>query len=73
MSFKAHGAMDVVQAGLAGLGPGLLGFGDEPEAAFFYAQAASEVAVIAATDWDAPVNSPGAEGSVAGGLDSADA
>ena len=53
LSFKAHRTMDWIQAGLAGFGPLLLGFGDEPEATPFYAQAASEVGVIAATDWDA--------------------
>jgi hypothetical protein len=53
LSFKAHRTMDWMQAGLAGFGPVLLGFGDEPEAAPFYTQAASEVGVIAATDWEA--------------------
>jgi hypothetical protein len=53
LSFKTHRTMDWVQAGLAGFGPLLLGFGDSPEAAPFYTQAASEVGVIAATDWDA--------------------
>ena len=41
------------QAALAGLGPALFGFADEPEANMFYGQAASEVGVIAATDWHA--------------------
>jgi hypothetical protein len=31
----------------------LFGFGNDSEATFFYGQAASEAAVIAATDWDA--------------------
>jgi hypothetical protein len=53
ISFKDHGKADAMQAGLAGLGPVLFGFGDTPEATFFYGQAASEVGVIAATDWDA--------------------
>jgi hypothetical protein len=53
LSFKTHRTMDWLQAGLAGLGPVLLGFGDDPEAAPFYTQAVSEVGVIAATDWDA--------------------
>jgi hypothetical protein len=53
LSFKAHRTMDWIQAGLAGFGPLLLGFHDEPEASAFYAQAMSEVGVIAATDWDA--------------------
>jgi hypothetical protein len=53
LSFKAHRTMDWAQAALAGFGPPLLGFGDQPEAAPFYTQAMSEVGVIAATDWDA--------------------
>ena len=53
LSFKTHRTMDWMQAGLAGFGPLLFGFADEPEAAPFYTQAASEVGVIAATDWDA--------------------
>src|SRR5205085_694363 len=53
LSFRAHRTGDIIQAALAGLGPVLLGFAKEPEAQFFYGQAASEVAVIAATDWDA--------------------
>ena len=43
----------VWQAALAGLGPVLFGFADEPEAKFFYGQAASEAGVIATTDWNA--------------------
>jgi hypothetical protein len=53
LSFRAHRTGDIGQAALAGLGPILLGFADEPEATFFYGQAASEAGVIAATDWDA--------------------
>jgi hypothetical protein len=53
LSFKAHRTGDIAQAALAGLGPVLFGFADDPEAKYFYAQAASEVAVIAATDWNA--------------------
>jgi hypothetical protein len=53
LSFKAHRTGDMIQAALAGLGPVLLGFADRPEAKFFYGQAASEVGVIATTDWDA--------------------
>jgi len=52
-SFKEHGVADAMQAGLAGFGPVLFGFADDPEANFFYAQAASEVGVIATTDWNA--------------------
>jgi hypothetical protein len=52
ISFKMHGTLDAVQAATAAMGPVLHGFADEPEAAFFYGQAANEVAVIAGTDWD---------------------
>jgi hypothetical protein len=52
LSFRAHRTGDIVQAALAGFGPVLLGFADDAEATYFYGQAASEAAVIAATDWD---------------------
>jgi hypothetical protein len=53
LSFRGHRTGDIFQAALAGLGPILFGFADDPEAKFFYSQAASEAGVIAATDWDA--------------------
>jgi hypothetical protein len=53
LSFQAHRTGDIVQAGLAGIGPVLFGFADDPEATYFYGQALSEVGVIAATDWEA--------------------
>src|SRR5438270_1806684 len=53
ISFKLHGTLDAMQATTAALGPMLHGFADEPESAFFYGQAANELAVIASTDWDA--------------------
>ena len=53
LSFRAHRTGDIVQAALAGVGPLLFGFGRDPEAKYFYGQAASEAAVMAATDWDA--------------------
>ncbi|HUR37241.1 MAG TPA: hypothetical protein VM009_05455 [Terriglobales bacterium] len=53
ISFKMHGTLDAVQAAVAAMAPTLHGFTSEPESAFFYGQAANEVAVIAATDWDA--------------------
>jgi len=53
LSFRAHRTGDIGQAALAGLGPILFGFAGDPEARYFYGQAASEIAVIAATDWDA--------------------
>ena len=52
ISFRTHGALDVGQAALAGLGPVLFGFAGEPEARTFYAQALSEAGVVAATDWN---------------------
>jgi len=53
LSFKTHRTLDIVQGALAGAGPALLGFADQPEAKTFYAQAASEAGVIGMTDWDA--------------------
>jgi hypothetical protein len=53
LSFRGHRTGDIAQALLAGLGPVLAGFGDDPEATFFYGQAVSEAGVIAATDWQA--------------------
>jgi hypothetical protein len=53
MSFKTHGMMDVMQAGMLAAGPALLGFGGTPEARMFYGQAALELAVVSATDWNA--------------------
>src|SRR4051812_12155766 len=53
ISFPMHGAPDIGQAGGAGLGPVVLGFGGDAEARTFYGQAMSEIGVIAATDWHA--------------------
>ena len=53
LSFRTHRTGDIAQAALAGFGPVLLGFAGDAEAAYFYGQAATEVGVIAATDWDA--------------------
>jgi hypothetical protein len=53
ISFKMHGTLDAVQAATAALSPLLHGFAHRRESAFFYGQSASEVAVIATTDWDA--------------------
>ena len=53
ISFRGHRTGDIVQAALAGLGPLLMGFAGDPEARYFYGQAASEAGVIAATDWNA--------------------
>jgi hypothetical protein len=57
ISFRTHRTGDIIQAALAGLGPALFGFADDAEARYFYGQAASEVGVIAATDWDAASSS----------------
>jgi hypothetical protein len=54
ISFPTHGALDIVQAALAGFGPAMMGFANDPEAKTFYGQAMSELGVIAATDWHAP-------------------
>lgn len=53
VDFKMHGTMDAVQMTMAGLDPVMHGFLGEPEAKYFYIQAANELAVIATTDWDA--------------------
>jgi hypothetical protein len=52
ISFKTHGVIDALQAGMAALGPALLGFAGQPEAQFFHAQAAVEAGVVASTDWN---------------------
>jgi hypothetical protein len=59
IDFKMHGTMDAVQMTMAGLGPVMHGFAGEPEAKYFYAQAANELGVIATTDWDAGMPSQG--------------
>ena len=53
LSFRGHRTGDIAQAALAGLGPLLFGFANDPEAKYFYGQAVSEAGVISATDWDA--------------------
>jgi hypothetical protein len=59
ISFPTHGVLDIVQAGVAAGGPALLGFATDPEAKYFYSQAANEGMVISMTDWQAgdPVQS----------------
>lgn len=52
-SFKQHRNADIMQAAVAGLGPTLLGFGNERAALPFRLQAMNEGLVVAATDWDA--------------------
>ena len=53
ISLKMHGTLDAVQATAAALAPVLHGFADQPEAKYFWGQAANEIGVIATTDWDA--------------------
>ena len=53
MSFKMHGMMDAMQGMLLAAGPVLLGQQDDPDSRYFYGQAALEMGVVAATDWDA--------------------
>lgn len=53
MSFKMHGMLDAVQGMLLAAGPLLLGQQDDPDSRYFYGQAALEMGVVAATDWDA--------------------
>lgn len=53
INFKMHGTLDAVQATTAALGPVLHGFADQPEAKYFWVQAAKEMGVISFTDWDA--------------------
>lgn len=53
MSFQMHGVMDTVQGALLAAGPILLGQQDDPDSRLFYGQAAVEMGVVAATDWEA--------------------
>ncbi len=53
LSFYGHRKMDIGQLSLAAGAPHLFGFSDKGESWFFRAQAMSEVAVVAMTDWDA--------------------
>src|SRR5215218_6714294 len=51
VSFRTHGWVDVLLAGMTAAGPAMLGFADEPIAEVFYGQAAIETGIVAATDW----------------------
>jgi hypothetical protein len=51
VSFRTHGWVDVLLAGMTAAGPAMLGFADEPIAQVFYGQAAIETGIVAATDW----------------------
>jgi hypothetical protein len=52
LSFRTHGTIDMLQAGMSAFGPMLLGFARDPEAQFFHGQAVVEAAVVSATDWN---------------------
>jgi hypothetical protein len=53
LPFRGHRAGDVLQAAFAGVGAMVFGFAGDEEARFLNPQAASEIRVITATDWDA--------------------
>lgn len=53
MSFKMHGMIDAMQGAMLAAGPALLGQTDDPDARYFYGQAAVEMGIVAATDWEA--------------------
>src|SRR5690349_5747958 len=53
ISFETHGMIDVGQGIAAATAPVLLGFADKPSASLFWGQAASEVGVLAMTDFEA--------------------
>lgn len=53
ISFPTHGVLDIMQGSTAAAGPAMMGFADEPEAKYFYMQAANEAGVVAMTDWAA--------------------
>jgi hypothetical protein len=59
ISFKAHGKIDVMQAGMAAGLPVLLGFADEAAAIPFTVQAGNEMLVVGLTDFEA--GGPGGE------------
>ena len=53
ISFKTHGMIDAAQGAMLAAGPAMLGHADDPDAKLFYGQAALEMGVVAATNWDA--------------------
>jgi hypothetical protein len=57
-SFRAHRTGDIAQTAFASLGPILFGFASDPEAKYFYGQAASEAGVIA-DRWNAAAGGRG--------------
>jgi hypothetical protein len=52
LSFRTHGTIDTMLAGMCAAGPAILGFAGDTEAQFFHGQALLETGVIAATDWN---------------------
>jgi hypothetical protein len=53
ISFETHGKVDAIQGLSAVTAPIMLGFAGEPAAGIFFGQAASEVGVLAMTDFKA--------------------
>ncbi len=51
-SFKTHGILDYTVAATCPALPLLLGFSDEPEATYFYAQGGGEAVIAGITDYD---------------------
>lgn len=52
ISFRRHGMLDRVQAGLASVAPEMVGFAKHKEAWFFRGQSLNESVVIALTDYE---------------------
>lgn len=52
LSFKTHGAMDTLLAGVCAASPAMMGFAGDREAQVFHGQALVEACVIASTDFD---------------------
>ncbi len=52
LSYKSHGRIDAVLAGVTGSAPRVLGFSDQPEARSFGIQALAETSVTALTNFD---------------------
>jgi hypothetical protein len=51
-NFKVHGILDYGVAASSAVLPVLLGFADEPEAAYFYAQGGGETVIAGITDYE---------------------
>lgn len=53
ITFRTHGRLDLLMAATNALGPTLLGFAEEPEAAWFHGATLMELGVVSATDFSA--------------------